>query len=137
MGKQKIDRLLAQIKDNHTQDIQNAAAIFTVAQAAVNDLKDQDNPPTLATEQAVIEQRSPIAPLEWTKNDLIRKYGSYNKCRQAAKQSGITFSRSPRWPQIIAAFNYLQACQSCIDRYIEQHPNADLQGTKITLTLGK
>ncbi|MEO1401938.1 MAG: hypothetical protein AAFV72_11910 [Cyanobacteria bacterium J06635_1] len=129
MGKQKIDRLLAQLQNNQSQDIQNAAAIFTVAQGAVNHL-DQ-------IEQGLSKERNilPVAPLQLTQADLINRYGPYNACRKAAKQAGITFSKSPRWPQLVAAFNYLEACQTCVNQYMQQHPNPDLHSVSITLRL--
>ncbi|NJM96255.1 MAG: hypothetical protein HC800_02755 [Phormidesmis sp. RL_2_1] len=129
MGKQKIDRLLAQIKDNQQRDIQNAAAIFTVAQAAVNELDKQAG-------NSLSAKTLSLAPIQLTKADLINRYGSYNGCRQAAKNAGIRFKRSPRWPQLIAAFNYIEACQTCVDEYIAQYPNPYLKGIKITLSLG-
>lgn len=133
MGKQKIDRLLAQLNSNHQQDIQNAAAIFTVAQGAVNELAQADtaHPPVLSLSAASFS----AAPLQLTKADLLSRYGSYNKCRSAAKKAGITFSGTPRWEQIIAAFNYAEACQACVDRYIEQNPNPNLKGTRIAIAL--
>ncbi len=131
MGKQKLDRLLAQLKDNQTQDIQNAAAIFTVAQGAVNQLAQQEQQNDAAPPKALAD-----APPQLTKSDLLSRYGSYNACRTAAKQLGITFSKNPRWPQLVAAFRYLPACQSCVNTYVQRHPHSDIQGIKITLTLG-
>lgn len=128
MGKQKIDRLLAQLKENHQQDIQNSAAIYTVAQGAVNELRSREN-------VALPEASPQVNPLKLTKADLIAQYGNYNACRREAKKKGIHFSRSPRWSQIVAAFNYIEACQQCVDSYIAQHPNADLKGIKITVSL--
>lgn len=86
MGKQKNDRLLAQLKDNHQQDIHNEAAIFTVAQGAVNELAHQD-----ANDEGS-HAVSP-EPLKLTKEDLISRYGNYNACRKAAKKAGISFAR--------------------------------------------
>ena len=128
MGKQKIERLLTQLKENQQRDIQNAAAIFTVAQSAVNDLAQVET----AHEVMALPDR---LPLQLTKSDLIERYGNYNACRRAAKKQGISFSRSPRWSQIVAAFNYAEVCQACVTRYISQHPSADLKGAKLTLTL--
>lgn len=134
MGKQKIDRLLAQLKDNHSQDIQNAAAIFTVAQAAVNQLEPKDSPalPSAAASPASL---SLTKPLSLTKADLIARYGHYNGCRKAAKQAGIVFHQTPRWSQLIVAFSYLEACQACISAYVQQHPHPDLQGISLWLNL--
>ncbi len=130
MGKQTIDRLLAKLQDSHTEDIHNAAAIFTVAQGAVNQLENRAATASLPPAQLPV-------PQQLTKAELVSRYGSYNACRAAAQKAGITFSRSPRWAQIIAAFNYLEACQECVNAYLQQHPNPDLQDTKITLALGQ
>lgn len=128
MGKQTIDRLLAKLQSSHEQDIHNAAAIFTVAQGAVNQFQ---NP----SEMALAPEQLP-APQQLTQAELLNRYGSYNACRAAAKKAGITFSQSPRWTQIIAAFNYLEACQEHINSYLQHYPNPELTGTKITLKLG-
>lgn len=127
MGKQKIDRLLAQLKDNHQQDIQNDAAIFAVAQGAVNELASR--------EEADQIFKDAITPLHLTKDDLIERYGNYNACRRAAKKAGIVFGRSPRWSQLVAAFNYIDACQTCVSNYVAHNPNSALTGVKLTLTL--
>lgn len=129
MGKQKIDRLLAQLTDNHQADIQNAAAIFAVAQGAVNKLAQN--------QEAAASESFSVEPLQLTKEDLVRRYGNYNACRKAAKKAGITFVRSPRWSQLIAAFNYIEACQTCISSYIEQNPSPNLTGVKITVMLDR
>ncbi|MGB3766604.1 MAG: hypothetical protein WA947_08590 [Phormidesmis sp.] len=130
MGKNRIDRLLTQLKDNHTEDIQNAASIFTVAQGAVNQLKEAVLPAETAP---ALESKK---PQQLTKADLIEKYSSYNGCRSAAKKSGIRFSRTPRWSQMVAAFNYLEACQSCVSAYMQEHPCEELKGVSVTMTLG-
>lgn len=128
MGKQKIDRLLAKLQATHTEDVHNTAAIFTVAQGAVNQLAQ-------SAEQPLLPLKTLPAPQQLTQAELIIRYGSYNACRTAAKKAGIIFSRQPRWPQIVAAFNYLQACQACVDLYLAQHPSPDLQNIKLTLKL--
>ncbi|MBE9077242.1 hypothetical protein IQ241_08030 [Romeria aff. gracilis LEGE 07310] len=129
MGKQKIERLLAQLQGNHSQDIQNAAAIFTVAQGAVKQLDQIDR---AAPAQTVL----PAAPISLTKADLESRYGKFNACRKAAKQAGITFSKTPSWSQLVAAFSYLEACQSCVDAYLQDHPCPDLKGVRLSLRLG-
>ncbi|MGI8934099.1 MAG: hypothetical protein ACR2FS_08495 [Phormidesmis sp.] len=129
MGKQKLDQLLKQLEDNHAQDIENAAAIFTVAQGAVNQLA-ADSPQIVS---ALGE--SSAAPSSVTKADLLKRYGSYNACRQAAKRAGITFSHTPRWAQLVTAFSYLPACQACVSTYLQQHPDPNLKGVSIKLTL--
>lgn len=133
MGKKKIDQLLAQLQTNHDTDVQNAAGIFTVAQGAVNDLANAVGEQVNALVPSA--RALPAAPQQLTKDDLLKRYGSYNGCRSAAKAAGITFSRPPRWSQIIAAFSYLDACQACIDNLMRQHPNPELKTVKVTLTL--
>ncbi|MGB3295709.1 MAG: hypothetical protein WBB01_22220 [Phormidesmis sp.] len=131
MGKQNIDQLLAQLKDNQRQDVQNAAAIFTVAQGAVNQLSQLEPQTEAGAKPTALSDQPP----RLTKADLIERYGSYNHCRKAAKQLGITFSKNPRWEQLVAAFGYLPACQSCVDAYMQRHPHPDIKGIKIQLTL--
>ncbi|MFK8182558.1 MAG: hypothetical protein AB8B99_04230 [Phormidesmis sp.] len=128
MGKQKIDRLLAQLKDNHQRDIQTDAAIFAVAQGTVNELAKR-------AQERAIDDAEALVPLQLTKDDLIAQYGNYNACRRAAKKAGIVFSRSPRWTQLVAAFNYVDACQTCVTNYLAQNPNSALEGVRLTLTL--
>ena len=128
MGKQKIERLLTQLKENQQRDIQNAAAIYTVAQSAVNELAQTE------TAREVVSLPDGM-PLQLTKSDLVQRYGSYNGCRQAAKKQGISFSRSPKWSQLVAAFNYAEACQACVRKYVALYPSADLKGAKLTLML--
>lgn len=132
MGKQKIEQLLEQLQNNHSQDIQNAAAIFTVAQGAVNQLNQLKELEGLAPEQNAL----PAAPISLTKADLESRYGKFNACRAAAKRAGITFSKTPSWSQLIAAFSYLDACQSCVKTYLQRHPCADLKGVRLSITLG-
>lgn len=138
MGKNKIDQLLTQLKDNHTEDIQNAAAIFTVAQGAVNQLKEGISPLNNEAVAALFGDDStnaPEPPKQLTKANLIEKYNSYNGCRSAAKHAGIVFSKTPRWTQIVAAFNYLEACQNCVSLYMKDNPCSVLKGVSITLSL--
>ena len=134
MGKNRINQLLTQLKDNHQEDIQTAAGIFTVAQSAVNQLKETVLPDTETRPETkpALEAKQ---PQQLTKADLIEKYKSYNGCRSAAKKLGITFSRTPRWSQVVAAFNYSAACQDCIDAYMQQNPCKELKGVSVTLVL--
>lgn len=129
MGKKRITQLLENLKENQQQELQNAAAIYTVAQVAVNELQQQN----LQVEE------QPIAALPSTlqiidKTQLIQLYGSYNACRKAAKEKGIKFSRSPSWEQLSAAFTYAENFQQIITNYIQIYPYPQLQGTKFELT---
>ncbi len=134
MGKQKLDRLLAQLEDNHAQDIENAVAIFTVAQGAVNQLAADSAQPILRPSDDALS--NPLAaPAFVTKADLLKRYGSYNACRQAAKRAGITFRHTPRWSQLVTAFSYLPACQDCVSTYLRQYPHPNLKGVSIKLRL--
>lgn len=130
MGKQKLNQLLKQLEDNHAQDIENAAAIFTVAQGAVNQLAADSPQLDLPALGEPVAAPSPV-----TKADLLQRYGNYNACRQAAKRAGITFGHTPRWSQLVAAFSYLPACQACVSTYLQQHPHPNLKGVSIKLTL--
>jgi len=137
MGKQQVAQLLAQLKENQAKDLENAAAIYTVAQVAVE-----------ALEAAEEEGRSPLAPPQpslppslslpsITKAELLERYGSFNGCRQAAKKLGIRFSKTPSWAKMEAAFSYREACQQLIHSYLEQHPNPHLQGVTLEVPLKK
>lgn len=135
MGKQKLDQLLKQLKDNHAQEIENAAAIFTVAQSAVNQLAADSSPQLTLPDSGKLLSDSLSSPAFVTKADLLKRYGNYNACRQAAKRAGITFSHTPRWSQLVTAFSYLPACQGCVSAYIRQYPHPNLKGVSIKLTL--
>lgn len=130
MGKKRITELLEQLKDNQQQDIENAAAIYTVAQVAVNELRNQGTEPELSELPAL-----PAAPFTLDKAELLRKHGSYNGCRKAAKEYGIKFSRTPSWEQLSAAFAYAEAFQQVINDYMGTYPNDRLRGTTFELTL--
>ncbi len=129
MGKKRITQLLEQLKHNQQQDIQNAAAIYTVAQVAVNEL------------QAQVEQMEPPPPAALsaastlTKADLERRYGSYNGCRKAAKQLGIRFQGTPRWPQLVRGFEYYETIQQLVSLHMAAHPAPDLVGVRIEVEL--
>ncbi|NEQ22958.1 MAG: hypothetical protein F6K28_28155 [Microcoleus sp. SIO2G3] len=108
--------------------MQNAAGIFAVAQVAVNQL------------QAEADQSEPIAalpaaPMRIDRAELKSRYGSFNACRQAAKQQGIRFGRNPSWEQLEAAFGYAEACQQVVRNYIAAYPCELLQGVSIELKL--
>lgn len=132
MGKKRIDQLLEQFKENQQQDLHNAAAIYTVAQVAVNELQAQaqQESPWGGTTEAL-----PPAPPTFTKSELLQRYKSYNGCRSAAKQQGIKFSRTPSWKQLEIAFGYLETCQHWINAYMHQYPQPGLQGVSIQLKL--
>ncbi|MBE9177269.1 hypothetical protein IQ268_01605 [Oculatella sp. LEGE 06141] len=131
MGRKRVTQLLEQLKQNQQHELENAAAIFTVAQVAVNELSSQATP----TSNAAIAEL-PAAPLQMDKNELLQQYGSYNACRKAAKARGIKFSRTPSWQQIAAAFSYVESCQQVIQVYLDRHPSQDLKGVSIEVKLG-
>lgn len=128
MGKQRITQLLEQLKANQEADLQNAAAIFTVAQVAVNKLEEQLPPQSPAAIAAL-----PPAPV--TKAELLHKYGSYKTCRSAAKQQGIKFSKTPSWEQLVTGFRYLSAFQQLKRTYLDANPDPNLHGITIELRL--
>ncbi|MBF2048769.1 MAG: hypothetical protein EDM05_038450 [Leptolyngbya sp. IPPAS B-1204] len=141
MGKKRINQLLEQLKENQQQDLQNAAAIFTVAQVAVNRLREQVEPVETVPARAALSGTEvaallPAAPIPIERAELERRYGSFNACRQAAKAQGIKFSKTPSWPQLSVAFGYLEACQQMVQDYLQAHPNEQLKGVSIELKLG-
>jgi hypothetical protein len=130
MGKKRVTQLLEQLKTNQQMDLQNAAAIYTVAQVAVNELQKQvlqDTEPKVAA--------LPPAPVLLNKAELLRRYGSYNSCRRAAKKQGLKFARNPSWKQLATAFSYVAAFQQAIKSYVETYPNLELDGITVELTL--
>jgi hypothetical protein len=124
MGKQRLERLLEQLKETQQQDITNAAHIYTVAQVAVDRLAAQIDPPAPAA----------LPPHGWNRDRLKAEFGSFNACRSAARQRGITFSRTPTWEQLVTAFNYAEAIQAVVHHYLDQHPTPHLK--TITFTVG-
>jgi hypothetical protein len=128
MGKQRIAQLLAQLKENQDQDLENSAAIFSVAQVAVNALKEDQSSsaPPLIPSPSLFPQPPVLTTI--TRADLLERYGSFNGCRKAAKQLGIHFQGTPSWSRLEAAFSYRETCEQLIKAYLKMHPNADLNG---------
>lgn len=130
MGKKRIAELLDQLHTNHEADLNNAAAVFTVAQVAVNQL----------AQQTVEDNAAPVlglalSPVLISKEQLKQQYGSFNACRKAAKQAGIRFSSTPTWDQLAATFNYFEALQSLIQNYLITYPNSHLGGVSMEFKL--
>jgi hypothetical protein len=128
MGKKRITQLLEGLKENQLHELQNSAAIYTVAQVAVNELQQQSlqmPQPTLAA--------LPSTPKIIDKAQLLKQYGSYNACRKVAKERGIKFSRTPSWEQLAAALSYAEAFQEIIKTYVETYPYPKLKGTTFEL----
>lgn len=139
MGKKRINQLLEQLKENQQQDLQNSAAIFTVAQVAVNQLREQvQTVPQVSAMLPAAESVAslPAAPIPIEQAELKRRYGSHTACRQAAKKQGIIFSKTPSWQQLSVAFGYLEACQQMVQSYVQAHPSEHLKGISIQLKLG-
>lgn len=134
MGKQRINRLLSQLKDNRQQDIQNAASIFTVAQVAANELELQAGDSDETSEKAIAAL--PAAPSGVDKAELLRRYGSYNGCRSAAKQEGITFRKTPSWNQLIAGFSYAESIRQLAKHYLVAYPHPELGSIAVTVDFG-
>lgn len=130
MGKQRIAHLLEQLKDNQQRELENAAAIYTVAQVAINELRAQGTEDASSSTPLL-----PAAPGFLTQTDLLERYGSFNGCRKAAKDQGIKFSRTPSWQQLIAAFSYVETFQHLIRDYVRAHPTAELHGVSFELKL--
>lgn len=141
MGKKKIAQLLEQLQENQQQELQNAAAIYTVAQVAVNQLQAQFPDAVVEETKALPAGLNPTAalppaPRSIDQAELKKRYGSHVACRQAAKQLGIKFRKNPTWEQLTVAFSYFEACQNLITEYLQTHPNQNLQGITIELKLG-
>ncbi|MBW4466234.1 MAG: hypothetical protein KME07_12470 [Pegethrix bostrychoides GSE-TBD4-15B] len=134
MGKQRITQLLEQLQENQQQDLAHAAAIFTVAQVAVNQLETQVlEPPALPLPPSSLAAL-PAAALDQA--ELKRRYGSHVACRKAAKMLGIRFSKTPSWQKLAAAFTYQAAAEQLIQAYLQEHPSPDLQHVAIEIKLG-
>jgi hypothetical protein len=144
MGKKRITQLLDQLQANQQQDLQNAAAIFTVAQVAVNQLQEMQANSAANALPAASEAKlaataasslSVAAPVEWSEAELRQRYGSHTACRQAAKKQGIVFSKTPTWQQLGAAFAYFDICQELVQSYMQIYPNSDLKGISFQIRL--
>jgi hypothetical protein len=139
MGKKRIHQLLTQMKENQQADLRNAAAIYTVAQVAVNKLEaiaSADAPDSVrAIASASPAPALPAAmPTLLTQAELLQRYGSYNGCRSAAQKQGIHFSKSPSWPQLIAAFSYADPIRQRVQDYVQQQAIGIFR-VRITVTI--
>jgi hypothetical protein len=130
MGKKRITQLLEGLKENQLHELHNSAAIYTVAQVAVNELQQQS---LQITEPPIAALPSTLEIID--KAQLLKQYGSYRACRKAAKERGIKFSRTPSWEQLAVAFSYADAFQQIIKSYVETHPNPKLKGTTFEISL--
>lgn len=140
MGKKRINQLLAQIKENQQADLRNAAAIYTVAQVAVDELEAIASADSLDSVRAIAPAPPAPAlpaavPTLLTQTDLLQRYGSYNGCRSAAKKLGIHFSKSPSWPQLIAAFSYADPIRQLVQDYVQRQAISHLSGVRFTVTI--
>lgn len=75
------------------------------------------------------------APKRLDKQELLRRYGSYNECRKVAKANGIKFSTTPTWDKLVYAFSYSEALQQMSQVYLKTYPNPALVGITVELTL--
>ncbi|MEB3295095.1 MAG: hypothetical protein VKJ24_18210 [Synechococcales bacterium] len=147
MGKQQISQLLEQLQVNHQADLENTAAIFTVAQVAVNQLEQltqtgvaqtgvaQIHPVQIGGERSLNALPAPIAQV--SKEELKKRYGNFNACRKAAAQKGIRFHQTPTWAQLVAAFCYFDSLQSLIQSYITVYPSPQLQGVSMQFQISE
>ncbi|GAB4459842.1 MAG: hypothetical protein OHK0037_05980 [Elainellaceae cyanobacterium] len=148
MGKKRINQLLNQLKENQQADLRNAAAIYTVAQIAVDELAaiaTADLPkPERAIPAGIASRIAPATPApalpaavptQLTQAQLRQRYGSYNGCRSAAKKLGIHFPKTPSWPQLIAAFSCVEVFRQLIQDYAQQQEVRHLSGVRFTVTL--
>ena len=135
MGKKRITQLLEQLETNQQAELHNAAAIFTVAQAAVNELRDRADHSSESSISDPSLPALPSAPALLDKAKLIDRYGSYNGCRKAAKQQGIRFAKNPTWEQMVAAFNHREIFQQMVNTYLEAHPAPTLQNVTFEIAI--
>jgi len=131
MGKKRITQLLEQLEANRQAELENAAAIFTVAQVAVNKLQEQVGEPS-QTPLLAAATVDPIAE-EITQATLREKYGSHQACRTAAKAQGIRFSKNPTWEQLVVAFRYAARLRHLANEYVQEHPDPAMCGVTIEL----
>ncbi len=131
MGKQRVTQLLEQLKENQAKDLENAAAIYTVAQIAVDELHQSSTLPAQLASATL-----PVVN-DINKNELIKRYGSFNGCRKAAKEAGIQFKKTPSWLQLEAAFRYQEAYEKLVKMYMQAYPNEHLSGVSFTIYLGQ
>lgn len=114
-----------------------------------------EHPPTPETNVSVEKSASPVAkadtpkekesplaspalataPKRLDKQELLRRYGSYNECRKVAKANGIKFATTPTWDKLVYAFSYSEALQQMSQVYLSAYPNPALAGITIELTL--
>jgi hypothetical protein len=131
MGKQRAKELLEKLKANQQAELENAAAIFTVAQVAVNELKAAEQRPDPPTSQPLNLPPSPTV----SKAQLQQQFGNYNQCRKAAKVAGISFARTPSWEQLVAAFAQAHILQKVVDQYRESFAMPSLPGVSVQIKL--
>ncbi|MBD2498144.1 hypothetical protein [Nostoc sp. FACHB-280] len=131
MGKKRITQLLEELKENQLQELHNSAAIYTVAQVAVNVLQQQ----SLQIDEQPIAALPANTPKLIDKAELLKQYGSYRACRQAAKKRGIKFSRTPSWEQLAAALSYADIFQQIIKSYVETYPHPKLKGITFEINI--
>ncbi|MGQ9872719.1 hypothetical protein [Leptodesmis sp.] len=128
MGRRRITQLLDQLQANQEADLQNAAAIFTVAQVAVSQLEQQTS-----GDSVEIAALPPTTPMN--KEELRQRYGSHHACRNAAKQKGIHFQKTPTWEELAEAFTYFEAFENLIQDYLKRHPPG-LRGVSMQFRIG-
>ncbi|MEO0373066.1 MAG: serine/threonine-protein kinase [Cyanobacteria bacterium P01_A01_bin.17] len=116
-----------------TQSPANAAVKSSVPETTTS------SPPSEVPVQKTssVSKTTPLAaaPLTLNKEELIRRYGSYNECRKAAKARGIKFNCTPTWDKLAQAFGYSDAMQEISHRYMAAYPNESLSGIKVEVNL--
>ncbi|WP_299491562.1 serine/threonine-protein kinase [Acaryochloris sp. IP29b_bin.137] len=93
---------------------------------------------SIPAQEQEASQASPAlatAPQRLDKQELLRRYGSYNECRKIAKANGIKFSTTPTWDKLVYAFSYSEALQQISQVYLRTYPNPALAGITVELTL--
>lgn len=127
MGKQRMTELLTQLRENQAKDAENAAAIYTVAQVAVNALAESD------PDAVEVSRQLPAAAIV-SKAELLEQYGSFNNCRRAAKEKGIRFSKTPSWKALEAAFGHQKIFSALVQDYLAANPNQHLKGVTFEIS---
>lgn len=87
--------------------------------------------------EAVPSPSKPLAtaPQTLDREELLRRYGSYNECRKVAKANGIRFTTTPTWDKLVSAFSYSEALHQISQVYLSTYPNPTLAGIKVELSL--
>lgn len=116
MGKAKLQRLLEQLDAVQAADRENAAAIYTVATIAVQQLEQVAGPVELSPTLAIAEQSG---------GDLAQfkqQFESYQDCRRQLKAQGLSFGKTPTWQQLYDGWQYLNLVLPALTNALQTQP---------------